>query len=153
MRGPLPGYSLWRAAAPEGESLTSAEIARRYAIPHKFLEQILLDLKKAEFLESRRGNTSHQMYPWFALDKNGAATQEHGDVWFGALGWSGNWKIVVEETPMHQVRVTGGYNTFDFSYPLKPGQRLETPSYYGGFSAGGFGGASHWPNGFSSPTQ
>lgn len=93
-------------------------------------------------LESRRGNTSHQMYPWFALDKNGTATQEHGDVWFGALGWSGNWKIVVEETPMHQVRVTGGYNTFDFSYPLKPGERLETPSYYGGFSANGFGGAS-----------
>lgn len=43
------------AAAPEGESLTSAEIARRYSIPHKFLEQILLDLKKAGILESRRG--------------------------------------------------------------------------------------------------
>ena len=45
------------AAAPEGESLTSAEIARRYAIPHKFLEQILLDLKKAGILESRRGKS------------------------------------------------------------------------------------------------
>jgi Rrf2 family protein len=45
------------AAAPEGESLTSAEIARRYAIPHKFLEQILLDLKKAGVLESRRGKS------------------------------------------------------------------------------------------------
>ena len=43
------------AAAPDGESLTSAEIARRYSIPHKFLEQILLDLKKAGILESRRG--------------------------------------------------------------------------------------------------
>ena len=45
------------AAAPDGESLTSAEIARRYAIPHKFLEQILLDLKKAGILESRRGKS------------------------------------------------------------------------------------------------
>jgi len=45
------------AAAPEGESLPSAEIARRYAIPHKFLEQILLDLKKAGILESRRGKS------------------------------------------------------------------------------------------------
>jgi Rrf2 family protein len=45
------------AAAPEGESLTSAEIARRYAIPHKFLEQILLDLKKAGILDSRRGKS------------------------------------------------------------------------------------------------
>lgn len=43
------------AAEPEGNALTSAEIARRHSIPHKFLEQILLDLKKAGILESRRG--------------------------------------------------------------------------------------------------
>lgn len=45
------------AAAPEGEAMTSAEIARRYTIPHKFLEQILLDLKKAGILDSRRGKS------------------------------------------------------------------------------------------------
>ena len=45
------------AASPEGIALTSAEISRRHAIPHKFLEQILLDLKKAGLLESRRGKT------------------------------------------------------------------------------------------------
>jgi len=45
------------AAEREGDALTSAEIARRHAIPHKFLEQILLDLKKAGMLESRRGKT------------------------------------------------------------------------------------------------
>lgn len=45
------------AALPDGETLASAEIARRHAIPHKFLEQILLDLKKAGMLESRRGKT------------------------------------------------------------------------------------------------
>lgn len=43
------------AAAPEGEALTSSEIARRHQIPHKFLEQILLDMKKAGLLDSRRG--------------------------------------------------------------------------------------------------
>jgi Rrf2 family protein len=45
------------ASAPVGEAMTSAEIARRYAIPHKFLEQILLDLKKAGILDSRRGKS------------------------------------------------------------------------------------------------
>ena len=45
------------AAESEGDALTSAEIARRYAIPHKFLEQILLDLKKAGILDSRRGKS------------------------------------------------------------------------------------------------
>lgn len=43
------------AAAPEGQAMTSTEIAARHAIPHKFLEQILIDLKKAGILDSRRG--------------------------------------------------------------------------------------------------
>jgi Rrf2 family protein len=45
------------AAEPQGQALTSAEISRRHAIPHKFLEQILLELKRAGILESRRGKT------------------------------------------------------------------------------------------------
>lgn len=45
------------AAQQAGEALTSIEIAKRHRIPHKFLEQILLDLKKAGILESRRGKS------------------------------------------------------------------------------------------------
>lgn len=45
------------AASPVGEAVTSAEIARRYNIPHKFLEQILLDLRKAGILDSKRGKS------------------------------------------------------------------------------------------------
>lgn len=45
------------AAAPPGDAVASAEIARAHAIPHKFLEQILLDLKKAGILDSRRGKS------------------------------------------------------------------------------------------------
>jgi alpha-galactosidase len=45
-------------------------------------------------------------------------------------------------TTERQVRVTGGYNTFDFSYPLKPGESLETPAFYAGCTDGGFGEAS-----------
>src|SRR5581483_3241841 len=66
----------------------------------------------------------------------------NGPVWFGALGWSGNWRITVEQTAYRQVRVTGGFNSFDFAYPLAPGQGLETPAFYGGFSRDGYGGAS-----------
>ena len=43
------------AAASDRQAMASADIAQRYAIPHKFLEQILLDLKKAGILDSRRG--------------------------------------------------------------------------------------------------
>jgi alpha-galactosidase len=81
------------------------------------------------------------MNPWFAIDE-GHADEEHGRVWFGALAWSGNWRITVEQTPYKQVRVTGGFNTFDFAWPLKPGESLETPDFYAGYSEHGFGEAS-----------
>lgn len=94
----------------------------------------------AKILESRKGHTSHNFNPWFSLDSG--AGEEQGSVWFGSLAWSGNWRITVEKTPYRQVRVTGGFNTFDFSYPLRPSETLDTPEFYGGFSAAGHGGAS-----------
>jgi alpha-galactosidase len=96
-----------------------------------------------KLLESRRGvATSNQMNPWFAVDGRERATEEHGRVWFGALAWSGSWRIAVEETAHQQVRITGGFNTFDFSYPLKPGDSLTTPAFYAGYTEDGFGEAS-----------
>jgi alpha-galactosidase len=129
---------VWYLPRDQGYRLTYA--AGRWAGEDQLQQQ---DIQQGKVvLDSRRGNTSHQLSPWFAIDQGGRADQETGNVWFGALGWSGNWKLVIEDTPMHQVRVTGGYNDFDFSYPLKPGEHLETPAYYGGFSSAGFGGAS-----------
>jgi alpha-galactosidase len=95
----------------------------------------------ARVIESRRGSTGHQANPWFAL-QSGPADEEHGEVWFGALGWSGSWRITVEQDQLNAVRVTGGYNPFDFGYVLHPGERLETPIFYGGYSPNGLGGAS-----------
>ena len=92
-------------------------------------------------LESRRGSTGHQANPWFAIQA-GEANEDHGEVWFGALAWSGSWRITVEQDPLEQVRVTGGFNPFDFGYVLHPGEKLETPVFYGGYSANGLGGAS-----------
>lgn len=43
------------ADGPQGQAMTSTEISARHSIPHKFLEQILIDLKKAGILDSRRG--------------------------------------------------------------------------------------------------
>ena len=95
----------------------------------------------ARVIESRRGSTGHQANPWFAL-QSGPADEDHGEVWFGALGWSGSWRITVEKDQLNAVRVTGGYNPFDFGYVLHPGEQLETPIFYGGYSANGLGGAS-----------
>jgi Rrf2 family protein len=43
------------ALAREGDSLMIGEIARRESIPRKFLEQILLELKRHGIVHSRRG--------------------------------------------------------------------------------------------------
>jgi alpha-galactosidase len=92
-------------------------------------------------IESRRGTTGHQANPWFAIQA-GDANEEHGAVWFGALGWSGSWRITVEQDQLDAVRVTGGFNPFDFGYVLHAGEKLETPIFYGGYSPDGLGGAS-----------
>ena len=93
-------------------------------------------------LESRRGSTGHQNNPWFAIERGEHPDEESGDVWFGALAWSGSWSISVEQDQLQQIRVTGGFNPFDFSYKLQPGKQLETPVFYGGYSHHGVGGAS-----------
>jgi alpha-galactosidase len=101
-------------------------------------------------IESRRGTTGHQANPWFAISRDDsqettgtiAAGEEHGEVWFGALAWSGSWRFTIEHTQLDAVRVTGGFNPFDFGYKLNPGEHLETPIFYGGYSNHGLGGAS-----------
>jgi len=40
-------------------------------------------------LDNRRITTSHQTNPRFAVD-DGSADEDQGEVWFGALAWSGN---------------------------------------------------------------
>lgn len=45
------------ARATRGETKMIGEISREQAIPKKFLEQILLELKRAGFVASRRGRT------------------------------------------------------------------------------------------------
>jgi alpha-galactosidase len=93
-------------------------------------------------LESRMGSTSGAENPWFAIGRNPSVDETGGDVYFGELGWSGSWRITIEEDTMQQVRITGGYNPFDFGYPLKPGESLSTPIFYAGHSSHGYGGAS-----------
>jgi alpha-galactosidase len=124
---------------PPGEGYRLSYLSGRWAAETQLNREPIHEGQKV--LESRKGHTSHNFNPWFAVDA-GDAAEEHGRVWFGALAWSGNWRLTVEQTPYRQVRVTGGMNSFDFAYRLKPSESLETPQFFAGFSAGGFGGAS-----------
>ncbi len=128
----------WHLPAGEGYRLTT--LYGRWAGETQMAQEVIQPGLKV--VESRRGNTSAQANPWFAIDGPERATETSGRVWFGAIGWSGNWRLTIEQTPHQQVRVTGGLNPFDFSHVLKPGESLETPPFYGGYSERGFGEAS-----------
>lgn len=91
--------------------------------------------------ESRRLTTSHHASPWFALDRGGA-DEDQGEVWFGALAWSGNWKMQAEANDFGATRVNIGLNDWDWAWRLEPGASFITPASVGGYTTNGFGAAS-----------
>ncbi|MBB5803776.1 alpha-galactosidase [Saccharothrix ecbatanensis] len=84
-------------------------------------------------IDSRRGFTSHEANPWFALTRAG----EDGPVWFGALAWSGNWSIVFETERNDALHVVAGINPFDSAWHLEPGEDFRTPSLACGYTENG----------------
>jgi alpha-galactosidase len=93
-------------------------------------------------LESRRLTTSHNASPWFAIDR-GSADEDQGEIWFGLLAWSGNWKISAEVTNFDSTRVNIGLNDWDFNWQLSPGESFTSPAALGGYTKHGFNAASH----------
>lgn len=94
-------------------------------------------------IESRRGFTSHEANPWFALTRDGEGDERHGPVWFGALAWSGNWSIVFESERNDALHLVAGIQPFDFAWQLEPGESLRTPELLCGHTHdGGLDGAA-----------
>ena len=102
----LPAAAGWRLRYLHGGWSAETQLAQASLTPGKVV------------LESRRGTTSHQLNPWFTLDPEGTATEEDGEVWSGALAWSGSWKLVFETNPGGRVHACGGVNDFDWAYRL-----------------------------------
>ncbi len=124
---------------PPGSSYRLTHLAGQFAGETQVYREEISPGKKV--LESRRGITSHHANPFFALDW-GDATEDAGEVWFGALGWSGSWKISVDHDVRGHPQVSGGINDFDFSWPLEAGASFTTPFFVGGYTSDGFGAAS-----------
>jgi alpha-galactosidase len=95
-----------------------------------------------QLLERRRGSTGFDSNPFFALAAGGAVTETNGDVWFGALAFSGNYKIVIERDAFEHVYVTGGIHDFDFLWRLEAGETFQTPGFVAGYTNSGYGEAS-----------
>lgn len=87
--------------------------------------------------ESRRGLTGHAHQPWFALERDGA---DH--VLFGALEWSGNWRLSFETDIGRALSIVGGMSGFDFEHVLEPGATFTAPAAAIGVAVGDLDDAS-----------
>ncbi|MEV0384358.1 alpha-galactosidase [Nonomuraea sp. NPDC050643] len=90
---------------------------------------------------SRQGITGHMSNPWVMIDE-GAATEEHGEVWGVALAWSGSWRVTSTHRPEGGACVSAGFGHDGLRWTLSPGEELVTPVTLGLYSSGGFGAAS-----------
>ncbi len=86
--------------------------------------------------------TGHSANPFFMLNREGQAWEDHGDVWFGALAYSGNWQIEFEGHPSGVLKVLGGYHADHFDLTLAPGAAHATPPFVLGYACDGWSGAS-----------
>lgn len=138
-----PALELLRADSatwtlPERDSRLS-QLHGRWAAESRLVRSDLTYGEK--IIGSRRGHTGHQHLPWVALDSE--ATEESGEVYGCALGWSGSWRISVAQLSDARVQITGGAGYDDSGLlRLGPGESFTTPVFAGLWSDGGFGAAS-----------
>ncbi|GGJ53719.1 alpha-galactosidase [Deinococcus roseus] len=126
---------------PAGETYCLTHLSGQWLDEFRIQKDVLQEGSK--ILESRTLTTSHLHHPFFAVDRaDETASETHGEVWFGLLAWSGNFKLVAEKTNAHQTRLLLGVNDWDFEWTLKPGESFETPTSLAGYTNQGFGAAS-----------
>ena len=78
---------------PHGTDYTLDYLTGRWAGEDQLHQEKIIP--GARVLESRRGSTGNQNDPWFAVERAHTGDQDAGEVWFGALAWSGSWRITV----------------------------------------------------------
>ncbi|MGW0823465.1 alpha-galactosidase [Streptomyces sp. NPDC002845] len=124
---------------PPREGWRLSQLHGRWAAESRLVRTDLTYGEKV--IGSRRGHTGHQHLPWVALDTE--ATEESGEVFGCALGWSGSWRIAVAQLPDAGVQITGGAGYDDSGLlRLGAGETFTTPVFAGLWSDGGYGGAS-----------
>lgn len=79
---------------------------------------------------------------FFAVRPQGKSSETDGEVWYGSLQYSGNWRVDLEKYATGEVQVTSGINFWDQSLSLKPLNNFVTPKWIIGYTQAGMGGVS-----------
>lgn len=103
--------------------------------------------REMQVIESRRGASSPQHDPFFALLRE-RTDEDHGEVYGFSLVYSGNFCAQVEMDAYRTVRASIGIGPFDFSWKLGPSESFQTPEAVMVYSDQGLGGMSRTYNRF-----
>lgn len=94
-------------------------------------------------LDSKLGTRANLFQPsvfMVSLDK--PATEDEGSVLYGAVEWSGNFRVDLELDNQDNLRVIAGMNNYASPYILLPNEVFKTPAFLYTFSDQGKGDAS-----------
>lgn len=94
-------------------------------------------------LDSKLGARANMFQPsvfMVSLDK--PATEDEGKVIYGAVEWSGNFRVDLELDNQNNLRIIAGINNYASPYTLKPNEEFVTPPFLFTFSDKGKGDAS-----------
>lgn len=94
-------------------------------------------------LDSKLGTRANLFQPSvFMVSLNAPATENKGSVLYGAMEWSGNFRIDLELDYQDNLRIIAGMNNYASPYKLKPNEQFITPKFLYTFSNNGKGEAS-----------
>ncbi len=89
-------------------------------------------------IQSRRGSSSHNQSPFFALARKNT-NEEQGEVYGFSFVYSGNFEAGVEVDSKNFTRAYMGINSFDFNWLLEPNQTFTAPEVVMVYSSEGIG--------------
>jgi len=96
-----------------------------------------------KILDSKLGSRANMFCsPFFLLSLDETVQENHGDVLFGTIGWTGNFNFTFEIDQTGKLRIISGINPFASEYSLMPNEVFRTPEFIFTYSTEGKGKAS-----------
>lgn len=94
-------------------------------------------------LDSKLGTRAHLYQPpTFMVSLDKPATEDEGQVLYGSVEWSGNFRVDLEVDPLNNLRLIAGINPHASEYVLRRNQEFVTPAFVYTYSSKGKGEAS-----------
>lgn len=94
-------------------------------------------------LDTKLGTRANLFQPSvFMVSLGKPATEDEGAVLYGAMEYSGNFRIDLELDPQDNLRIIAGINNYASDYTLAPNETFTTPAFLYTFSSTGKGNAS-----------